>query len=70
MSGVMTKWSVAQDRTVHDGDLSREGYLTEETLGRWIDSAIAAYLDGDVSADDMRASRSEPISRPLTSTHA
>jgi hypothetical protein len=45
MSGVMTKWSVAQDRTVQDGDLSREGHLTEETLGRWIDSAIGAYLD-------------------------
>jgi hypothetical protein len=45
MSGMMTKWSIAQDRTVNDGDLGRDGYLTDETLGRWIDAAIAAYLD-------------------------
>jgi hypothetical protein len=45
MSGMMTKWSIAHDRTVSDGDLGRDGYLTEGTLSRWIDAAIAAYLD-------------------------
>jgi len=40
----MTKWSIAQDRTVTDGDLGRDGFLTDDTLSRWIDSAIDAYL--------------------------
>jgi hypothetical protein len=45
MSGMMTKWSIAQDRTVTDADVGRDGYLTDDTLSRWIDGAIDAYLN-------------------------
>jgi hypothetical protein len=45
MGGVLTRWSIAHDRPVHDGDLSRDGTVTSERLGAWVDAAVAAYLD-------------------------
>ena len=44
MSGVMTRWSIGLDRQVGPDDLDPEGYVTAETLGRWLAEAVEAYL--------------------------
>lgn len=66
MSGMMTKWSIAQDRTVTDGDLGRDGYLTEDALARWIDGAIDAYLNQCVRVRQAAAEQGLVINQRLS----
>ena len=45
MGGVLTRWSVGQDRTVSPADRGPDGVVTPQALGGWVDAAVQAYLD-------------------------
>ena len=45
MGGVLTRWSVGQDRTVSPEECGPDGLVTPQTLGTWVDAAVQAYLD-------------------------
>jgi acyl-CoA thioesterase FadM len=45
MSGIMTKWLVAQEHTVGTEDLDREGLVSDDAVERWVAGARQAYLD-------------------------
>src|SRR6185369_6000901 len=44
-AGVLTRWSVGQDRTVSPADRGPDGGVTPHALGGWVDAAVQAYLD-------------------------
>ena len=43
---MMTKWAVLREHQVTDGDLDADGTVADQAVGRWVDGACAAYLDG------------------------
>ena len=45
MGGVLTRWSVGQDRDVSPEDRGPDGTVTPQALGGWVDAAVQAYLD-------------------------
>jgi acyl-CoA thioesterase FadM len=46
MSGFMTKWAVLREHQVTADDLGTDGTVSDQAVGRWVDGACSAYLDG------------------------
>lgn len=45
MSGMVSRWVVAQEHPVTDADLDESGLVSDDALRRWVTAARRAYLE-------------------------
>jgi acyl-CoA thioesterase FadM len=45
MGGILTKWLVLHEHPVTARELDADGTVSDETVARWVDAAVHAYLE-------------------------